>query len=117
MAMFNSHVSLPEGIVFAFFSKATNIGLSENGPSNFHALFIITAIPLLAIGWLHGYIIVFFLPASGHFQLTSCEDSFSILSGTSEGSEGSEVLILDTVEHAKGLEHLFVICVALDAKV
>jgi hypothetical protein len=60
MAMFNSHVSLPEGIVFAFFSKATNIGLSENGPSNFHALFIITAIPLLAIGWLHGYIIVFF---------------------------------------------------------
>lgn len=52
-----------------------------------------------------------------HFQLTSCEDSFSILSGTSEGSEGSEVLILDTVEHAKGLEHLFVICVALDAKV
>eukprot|EP00435_Cladocopium_sp_Y103_P042399 s2736_g11.t1 len=54
-----------------------------------------------------------------HFQLTSCEDSLSILDHrrSSASPEESEILILDTVENAKGLEHLFVICVALDAKV
>lgn len=61
-----------------------------------------------------------------HFQLTSCEESFSMLPGCPGGpgapegpetGETGEVVILDTVENAKGLEHLFVICVALDAKV
>ena len=49
------------------------------------------------------------------FELESFEDSLAILPNQ-EQKETAEVMVLDTVEKAKGLEKLFVFCVALDKK-
>ena len=56
------------------------------------------------------------------FGFTTFEDSMSVLpldllAEGLEHKEHEEVIILDTVEHAKGLEQLFVICVDLDSKI
>ena len=57
------------------------------------------------------------------FNFTSFQNSMSILPWDLLGAEGSkdnnhdEVMILDTVENAKGLEQLFVICIDLDAEI
>lgn len=57
------------------------------------------------------------------FDFTSFQDSMSMLPLELLGAEGSkdndhdEVIILDTVENAKGLEQLFVICIDLDSEI
>ena len=56
------------------------------------------------------------------FGFTTFEDSMSVLpldllAERLEHKDHEEVIILDTVEHAKGLEQLFVICVDLDSKI
>ncbi len=57
------------------------------------------------------------------FNFTSFQNSMSILPWDLLGAEGSkdnnhdEVIILDTVENAKGLEQLFVICIDLDSDI
>ena len=59
------------------------------------------------------------------FGFTTFEDSMSVLplDLLAEGlehkdhGEHEEVIILDTVEHAKGLEQLFVICIDLDSRI
>ena len=59
------------------------------------------------------------------FDFTSFQDSMSILPLDLIGAEGSkdndhdhdEVIILDTVENAKGLEQLFVFCIDLDSEI
>ncbi len=57
------------------------------------------------------------------FGFTTFKDSMSVLPvGLLEAEESNhkdheEVIILDTVEHAKGLEQLFVICIDLDSKI
>ena len=57
------------------------------------------------------------------FNFTSFQNSMSILPWDLLGAEGSkdndhdEVIILDTVENAKGLEQLFVICIDLDSEI
>ena len=57
------------------------------------------------------------------FHFTSFQNSMSILPWDLLGAEGSkdnnhdEVIILDTVENAKGLEQLFVICIDLDSEI
>ena len=60
------------------------------------------------------------------FSFTTFEDSMSFLplDLLAEGldqedhqEDHEEVIILDTVEHAKGLEQLFVICIDLDSKI
>ena len=56
------------------------------------------------------------------FGFTTFEDSMSVLpldllAEGLEHKDHEEVIILDTVEHAKGLEQLFVICIDLDARI
>ena len=56
------------------------------------------------------------------FGFTTFEDSMSILpldllAEGLEHKDQEEVIILDTVEHAKGLEQLFVICIDLDSRI
>ena len=56
------------------------------------------------------------------FGFTTFQDSMSVLpldllAERLEHKDHEEVIILDTVEHAKGLEQLFVICVDLDSKI
>ena len=56
------------------------------------------------------------------FGFTTFEDSMSVLpldllAEGLEHKDHEEVIILDTVEHAKGLEQLFVICIDLDSKI
>ena len=56
------------------------------------------------------------------FGLTTFEDSMSVLpldllAEGLEHKDHEEVIILDTVEHAKGLEQLFVICIDLDSRI
>ena len=56
------------------------------------------------------------------FGFTTFEDSMSVLpldllAEGLEHKDHEEVIILDAVEHAKGLEQLFVICVDLDSKI
>ena len=56
------------------------------------------------------------------FGFTTFKDSMSVLpldllAERLEHKDHEEVIILDTVEHAKGLEQLFVICVDLDSKI
>ena len=47
------------------------------------------------------------------FDLESFEDSLAILPNQKQ-KETAEVMVIDTVEKAKGLEKLFVFCIALD---
>ena len=56
------------------------------------------------------------------FSFTTFEDSMSflpldLLAEGLDQEDHEEVIILDTVEHAKGLEQLFVICIDLDSKI
>ena len=56
------------------------------------------------------------------FSFTTFEDSMSflpldLLAQGLDQEDHEEVIILDTVEHAKGLEQLFVICIGLDSKI
>ena len=56
------------------------------------------------------------------FGFTTFEDSMSVLpldllAEGLEHKDQEEVIILDTVEHAKGLEQLFVICIDLDSRI
>ena len=56
------------------------------------------------------------------FGFTTFEDSMSVLpldllAEGFEHKDHEEVIILDTVEHAKGLEQLFVICIDLDSRI
>lgn len=51
------------------------------------------------------------------FQLTSFQESLSILPNLELKPTIGEKIVLDTVEHAKGLEQLIVVCVGLDEPV
>ena len=59
------------------------------------------------------------------FGITNLQDSMSVLPPDlllledqgSEKRDDQEMIILDTVEHAKGLEQLFVICIDLDSEI
>eukprot|EP00438_Fugacium_kawagutii_P031151 Skav200596 [mRNA] locus=scaffold1278:77944:79473:- [translate_table: standard] len=54
--------------------------------------------------------------AKRKFEFTRFQDSLSILPHL-EGQQTSEVLVLDTVANAKGLEQLIVLCIGLDEKI
>ena len=57
------------------------------------------------------------------FGFTTFQDSMSVLpldlleDQGSEKTDDQEMIILDTVDHAKGLEQLFVICIDLDSEI
>ena len=54
---------------------------------------------------------------SRRFRLVSCEESLSFLPGNSDLSTPGEAVILDLVDHAKGLEQLLVLCIGLDKEI